>query len=187
VRERAPRRGRGAASELTRRNAVLGGLLVLVLATGLYLWLRDASPPPPRASTPPAGEELPLIDLARLQADRPVPRVGRRDLFEFGAPPTPPPTPRPVFTATPEALGSSPPTPLPSPRLPPLSLRYIGSLENARGLRVAVLLTDRNEVLTGQAGEILANRYRIARIGYESVDLEEVGTGQVRRLPLRGN
>jgi hypothetical protein len=54
-------------------------------------------------------------------------------------------------------------------------------------LRVAVLLTDRNEVLTGQAGEVLANRYRIARIGFESVDLEEVGTGQVRRLPLRGN
>jgi hypothetical protein len=68
-----------------------------------------------------------------------------------------------------------------------LSLRYIGSLENARGLRVAVLLTDHNEVLTGQAGEVLANRYRIARIGFESVDLEEVGTGQVRRLPLRGN
>jgi len=159
--------------------------LVLVLAAGLTLWLRDASPPAPPASTPPTGEELPVIDLARLQADRPESRVGRRDLFEFGAPPTPPPTPRPVATATPEALGPPPPTPPPSPRLPPLSLRYIGSLENSRGLRVAVLLTDHNEVLTGQAGEVLANRYRIARIGFESVDLEELGTGQVRRLPLR--
>ena len=72
-------------------------------------------------------------------------------------------------------------------RLPPLSLKYIGSVENAKGVRVAVLLTDRNEVLTGQPGEVVANRYRIAKIGFESLDLEEIGSGQTRRLPLRGN
>ncbi|MFN8096071.1 MAG: hypothetical protein U0599_28300 [Vicinamibacteria bacterium] len=53
-------------------------------------------------------------------------------------------------------------------------------------MKVAILLTDRREVLTGQAGEVVANRYRIAKIGLESVDLEEVGTGQSRRIPLRG-
>jgi len=50
-----------------------------------------------------------------------------------------------------------------------------------------VLMTDRREVLTGQAGEMVANRYRIARIGLESVDLEDVGSGQSQRIPLRGN
>jgi hypothetical protein len=50
-----------------------------------------------------------------------------------------------------------------------------------------VLLTDRDEVLTGQAGQVIANRYRISRIGIESVDLEDVGTGQSRRIPLRGS
>jgi hypothetical protein len=64
-------------------------------------------------------------------------------------------------------------------------LKYIGSVENGRGARVAVLLTDRNELLTGQAGEVVANRYKIAKIGLESVDIEEVGTGQVKRIPLR--
>jgi hypothetical protein len=186
VQARASLDGRGAASELRRRSVVLGGLLGLVLIAGLSLWRRDGAPPVASAPVPAAGEELPRIDLGRLQADRPAPRVGRRDLFEFGAAPTPPPTPRPAATSTPELLNSSPLAPPPNPRLPPLSLRYIGSLEKA-GLRVAVLLTDRNEILTGQAGEIVANRYRIARIGYESVDLEEVGSGQVRRLPLRGN
>ena len=73
-----------------------------------------------------------------------------------------------------------------TPMLPPLNLRYIGSVENAQGVKVAVLVTDKREVLTGQAGEIVANRYRIARIGLESVDLEDVGTGQSRRIPLRG-
>jgi len=71
--------------------------------------------------------------------------------------------------------------------LPPLNLRYLGSVENRAGVKVAVLLTDRKEVLTGQAGETVANRYRIARIGLESVDLEDVASGQSRRLPLRGN
>jgi hypothetical protein len=79
------------------------------------------------------------------------------------------------------------PTPPPVPRLPPLNLKFIGSVENAKGVRVAVLLTDRNEVLTGQPGQVVANRYKISKIGFESVDLEEVGSGQVRRIPLRGN
>jgi hypothetical protein len=71
--------------------------------------------------------------------------------------------------------------------LPPLSLKYLGSVENRAGVKVAVLLTDRREVLTGRAGDTVANRYRIARIGLESVDLEDVASGQSRRIPLRGN
>ena len=74
-----------------------------------------------------------------------------------------------------------------TPGLPPLKLKYIGSVESKAGVKVAVLLTDRREVLTGQAGQVVANRYRIARIGLESVDLEDVGSGQSRRVPLKGN
>jgi len=130
---------------------------------------------------------VPRIGLERLPHDRPTLRIGQRDIFAFGRPPTPPPTPRPLTTPTPtpdpqEALLAAQAS---VPRLPPLTLKYIGSVENGRGVRVAVLLTDRNELLTGQAGEVVANRYKIAKIGLESVDLEEVGTGQVKRLPLR--
>jgi hypothetical protein len=74
-----------------------------------------------------------------------------------------------------------------TPSLPPLNLKYIGSVENKAGVKVAVLVTDRREVLTGQTGQVVANRYRIARIGLESVDLEDVASGQSRRIPLRGN
>ena len=174
-----------------REIALLGGL-GLVLAVVLFFWLRGSSPPLAAATTatgPASVEDLPRIDLARLTEERPETEVGRRDLFDFGAAPvkdTPPPpvhTPPPVLLATP-----TPGPPLPSvPRLPPLNLKYIGSLERMPGLRVAVLLTDRNEILTGQAGEVVANRYRIVKIGFESVDLQEVGTGDTRRIPLRGN
>jgi hypothetical protein len=68
-----------------------------------------------------------------------------------------------------------------------MNLKFIGSVGNAEGVKVAVLVTERNEVLTGQRGDVVANRYRIANIGIESVDVEDVGTGQSRRIPLKGN
>jgi hypothetical protein len=140
----------------------------------------------------PRPDRLPRIDLDRLPQERPHLEAGRRDLFAFGPPPTPPPTPRPESTATPPPVAIVDPslvlpTPAPVSRLPPLNLKYIGSVENGQGTRVAVLLTDKNELLTGQAGDVVANRYKIAKIGFESVDLEEVGTGQTKRIPLRSN
>ncbi len=71
------------------------------------------------------------------------------------------------------------------PPLPPLNLKFIGSLDNARGLKVAILVTERNEILTGKVGEVVANRYKIGKIGFESVDLEDVTSGQTRRIALR--
>jgi hypothetical protein len=68
-----------------------------------------------------------------------------------------------------------------------MNLKYIGNLESKQGLKVAVLMTDRREVLTGQVGELLANRFRIVKIGLESVDIQELADGRVRRIPLRGN
>jgi hypothetical protein len=92
----------------------------------------------------------------------------------------PVPTPPPVLPVDSAQAASA-------PSLPPLNLKYLGSVENRAGVKVAVLLTDRKEVLTGQTGETVANRYRIARIGLESLDLEDVASGQSRRIPLRGN
>ena len=68
-----------------------------------------------------------------------------------------------------------------------MNLKFIGAVGNALGVKVAVLVTERNEVLTGQAGEVIANRYRIEKIGIESVDLEDVSSGQSRRIPLKGD
>jgi len=178
--------------QLRRRQIILLGLLGVAFAVAAFLWLRGPSRPLAAAPAPSGSiETLPRIDLARLGQERSDTQVGRRDLFEFGAargkdtapppdtvftpPPPPPPTPTP-----------GPPVPI-APRLPPLNVKYVGSLERLPGLRVAVLLTDRNEILTGQAGEVVANRYRIVKIGLESVDLQEVGTGETRRIPLRGN
>lgn len=170
-----------------RLLVVLGVVAALALAPAL--WRRHRSPGAVSVSraTEQAPEPLPRIDLDRLPRQRSELAAGRRDIFAFGPPPTLPPAPAtpPATTAQTVDPTTIVPTPLAGPRLPPLNLKYIGSVENGLGLRVAVLLTDKNELLTGQAGEVVANRYKIAKIGFESVDLEEVGTGQVKRIPLR--
>jgi hypothetical protein len=186
--------------KLSRREKGLLGLLA-VGALGLSAWaLRHSNAAPAVLGRPRAEKPLPpvlRIDLARVDGPRAPNEAGRRDLFEFGAAPkdeqadasppvrvTPPAGAGGVGAGAPgTAVAGGPVT----PSLPPLNLKYIGSVENKAGVKVAVLLTDRKEVLTGQAGQVVANRYRIARIGLESVDLEDVGSGQSRRIPLKGN
>lgn len=175
----------------------MGVLAVVMVAIGVWLLRHSGAAPAvlgrPRAERPVSA--VARIDLARLDAPRGESEAGRRDLFAFGSAseldgdaPLPP-----VVVATPPpggpggAEGGALAGPPAAPGLPPLNLKYIGSVESKAGVKVAVLLTDRREVLTGQAGQVVANRYRIARINLESVDLEDVGSGQSRRIPLKGN
>jgi hypothetical protein len=176
-----------------RRRWIAPGLAVAAAALVGFMVLRNPAPavaPSASAAEAPKGPgrrdpELPRIDLARLDRPRPASGIGRRDLFDFATPPPAPPPPMPSAPAMTEA---PPPVTAPTPPpLSPLNIKYIGAFEGKKGLKVAVLMTDRKEVLTGQAGEVVANRYRIVRIGLESVDVQEVGSEQVRRIPLKGS
>ncbi len=182
---------------LKRREVLLLGVLAVAAVVTFWPQLSGSGAAPAVLSRSRPADPLPpvsRIDLARLEQPRTEVEVGRRDLFTFGppdpggfeAPPeaAPPPVPRmtpPPGTGPSGALGAG------RASLPPLNLKFIGSVGNAQGVKVAVLVTEGNEVLTGQPGEVVANRYRISRIGIESVDLEDVGTGQSRRVPLKGN
>ena len=176
------------------QQGAAAAVLALGLAAAFYFWARSGTPStasadgtPPRGPAGPVGTEpdLPRIDLGRLESSKGRSGAGRRDLFDFGVPPTPPPTPVPAVVATPAGPPTPPPAPTPTP-LPPLTVRYVGAIEDKRGLKVAVFLTDKEEVLTGQAGQLVGNRFRIVRIGLESVDIQEVGSEQTRRIPLGG-
>ena len=140
-----------------------------------------------RSRPGPAESPLPVIDFARIANPPPAPGLGTRDLFDFAAPP-PPPVPLPGSAEGGDPKPHEPPpitvpTPMPPP---PLNIKYIGAVER-RGVKVAMLMTERSEVLTGQVGEVVGNRFRIVKIGLESVDIQEVGSDQVRRIPLKGN
>ena len=186
--------------KLSRRERGLLGLAALAAVAVTGWALRHSDNAPAMLGRPRATAPLPpvaRIDLARIDAPPGEDTAGHRDLFAFGratepeADPAPPPVVAsplgPPSAGGAAGIGDSVAAGPVVPSLPPLSLKYIGSVENKAGVKVAVLITDRREVLTGQAGEVVANRYRIARIGLESVDLEDVGTGQSRRIPLKGN
>jgi hypothetical protein len=176
------------------RRAAYAGAVGVVLALAAYALTRGdrgaaVSLSLPGATRAPkvAEAELPRIGLDRLQKPHGGIELGKRDIFDFGPPPpTPPPPPRP-------------PTPVPTPAAedaaaamaaaaPPMNVKYIGTLaDDERGVKVAVLLNDRKEVLTGGVGEVVANRFRIVSIGLESVDLQDMGSNRVQRIPLKGN
>lgn len=178
---------------MVRQRGVAIGLVVLAAVAWVWAWRRmgathaPAAPETARVEAP--ADELPRIDLARLSAPRGGTEAGQRDIFGFGperdstaaasAAAPPPPTTMTVATPAPEVVVA--------PQVPPLNVKYVGTLERKDGLRVAILLTDRQEVLTGQAGEMVANRFRIVKIGYESVDIQDVGSDRVRRIPYKGN
>jgi hypothetical protein len=167
----------------------LGGVVVLSV---VYLVFGGDKRP---AAAPPAGgergarasvePELPRVGLERVQPAYARSSGGaQRDVFDFGR------EPRPEPVVDPRASQPAPeptPTPVPTPTpLPVLNVKYIGSLEK-KGLKVAFFMTEKKEVLSGQAGETVMNRFRVVRIGLESVDVQQVGADQVQRLPLKGN
>jgi hypothetical protein len=174
------------------RRAVYAGFAVLAAVLAVYVLSRGGragavSLALPGSSRTPraASAELPRIGLDRLQKPYGGIEMGKRDIFDFGpAPPTPPPPPAPP-TPIPTAVAEA--TPM-APTLPPMNVKYIGSLaDNEKGVKVAILLNDRREVLTGGVGEVVANRFRIVSIGLESVDLQDMGSNRVQRIPLKGN
>lgn len=149
----------------------------------------------PGASDGLAGREraaLPRIGLDRIDSRAEGAETApARDIFQFGRAQAAEPAAAPATAPAPPAA-LAPPSPFtPNSAAPaavtPFAVRYVGTVER-QGLRVAVLLSeDRKEILTGREGDTVANRLRIVKIGFESVDVQDVGSDRVRRIPLRGN
>jgi hypothetical protein len=114
----------------------------------------------------------PEVHLRALDEDKPMPEnAGGRDLFRFRPKASPPP---PVAVARPPA-NTAPDVPPAS--IPGIALRFIGLVE-AQAKRIAIL-SDGRGIYQGREGDIIEGRYRILRIGVESIDMALVdGTGR---------
>lgn len=108
------------------------------------------------------------VQLDRLAAVRPGPAGTRRNPFVFQSRAAPPPEPvdRPVSMAAP-SVNALPPGP---PAMAPIGLKFIGIVESGAGVKLAVL-TDGRVVSHGQEGDIIDGRYRILKIGVESIEI----------------
>ena len=71
------------------------------------------------------------------------------------------------------------------PGPPPIQLKFFGTVDTPRGAKVAAL-TDGKAVFHGREGDIIDGRYRIVRIGVESIVLEYADGRGRTTIPLRG-
>lgn len=171
-----------------RRRQLIGlGLLLIVLAAGWSYWISSGPQPAAtraggvaRRPAPGAGapaEALPPAEevrLASLEHQRDEPSTATRNPFKFGrraagtAQPTEPGT---ISTTAPPPV-VPPPAPTGPPPPPPIPLKFIGVLEKGEGLKWAVLsVGDGRGPLHGKEGDIIDGRYRILKIGTESIDM----------------
>ena len=166
-----------------RRNLILLGAVLVVLAGVGYRQFAFTSSGEPAASNQssqqrqaPArggastgpGVTAPDVHLDALNAERPKPSGGDRNLFRF-KPKAPPPPPvvdrRPPPTQTPVAQApSGPPAP------PPIALKFLGTI-NSEGKTLAILSDGQGPAMYGIEGGTIAGRYRIVRVGVESVEV----------------
>ena len=192
-----------ATSRVTPRTLLLAALTVAAAVVLVAIWPRGtadipgSSPLGPRDTPAGAGTDPavpPALGLEDMDAARAAP-ANRRDLFRLGsAAPDPQPgleggqgTPggtapvggrRGAPTPPPAAIEMPPVDPGP----PPITLRFVGLTQTAKG--VVASLSDGKFVYNAREGEIVEGRWRIVKIGAESLVIERVdGTG---RQTLRG-
>ena len=173
----------------TRQLAMLG-LAMLALA---YTWTRvvgggpaspagtattpaarsqpssNTSKAPPSAPAVAARKTMPEpVELGKLQETAP-PSETTRNPFRFGARPAPPPPP----AREPPPKPVVPPGPPPPPPIPPIALKFIGRLVVGSQI-VAVLSDSKGTVFNAVEGQIVDGRYRVVKIGSESLVIEYV-------------
>jgi hypothetical protein len=164
-----------------RRQAIFGVLvLVLVLALAALLVFRPWRSPTAaaggassrrvaRVASTPGPAPVPDVRLDALDAERPRPESRERNPFRFkpSAPPPPPAVPpgviRPGVDAAPPPSGPPPP--------PPIGLKFIGIVEALGQAQKIAVLSDGRNVFHGREGDIIEGRYRILRIGAESLEI----------------
>jgi hypothetical protein len=169
------------ATERTRQ-LVLGALVLGLVVVIVKVWPGTSAAPGPASNraagpsgaksaqanaTPPAPA---AVHLDALNGERPKPERAERNLFRFKekAPPAPPP---PVQRAEPTepVIQAGPP---PAPTIAPITLKFIGIVEApSHGERIAILSDGRNAPFYGKEGAIIEGRYRILKIGVESVEI----------------
>jgi hypothetical protein len=169
-----------------RRNQIVLAALVLVLATvGYRTWTSTSASPAAssnaRGATATAGgsrdnasgADAASVHLQALEQDRPKPGGHERDLFRYKpkAPPPPPPSAaRPPSTAP--VAPAAPPVPAGPPPPPPITLKFIGVIERGAGQpKLAILSDGMGPPITGEEGGTVAGKYRILRIGAESIEM----------------
>jgi hypothetical protein len=115
---------------------------------------------------------------------------GSRNLFAAGPPPPAALPPEPAMKIAgmgKRPAGPEPPPPPPAPQLPPppppITLKYYG-YSSAKDNRKHAFFLDGDDILVAAEGETVKKRYRVVRIGVNSVVMEDTQFKHEQTLPL---
>ena len=127
--------------------------------------------------------------LAKVQAVEP--QGARRNLFQFGAPPPPPASKDPEPKIIPKPPGTElaaeapkPVKPAGPPPAPPIPLTYYGYSSRKGESRKRAFFLDGDDILVAAEGETVKRRYKVVRIGVNSVVMEDTEHKSEQTLPL---
>ena len=181
-----------------RRVVWLGATLMLALIAVIVA--RSGSDAPiaraPRAPAPAApaakqAETMPPaeVNIKALSVERGRPSEAARDPFQFGAKRAPEPavTPKRIPGVPDDQVGAPPPPRVPAgpPPPPPITLKFIGLVQKADGTKFAVL-SDGKRVIHGTEGEEIEGRYKIWKIGTESIEIAYIDGRGRQTIRLTG-
>jgi hypothetical protein len=115
--------------------------------------------------------QTPDVRLSALSQERVKPSDAERNLFRFKAKVVPPSA---ATTAANTATALPPAGPPAAPIVPPIPLKFIGVVVTTEKAQTFAVLRDDRGVYHGREGDIIEGRYRILKIGAESIDLAYV-------------
>ena len=169
---------------ISRRQIALLVIVAAAAVTALTLGLGgDSQAERGRGPSNRAGQrgaaalpDVPVVDLRleRLHEAREDLPESKRDPFRFRPKPPPPPPPRSAAATAPPPSRppefTAPPVPAGPPPPPPITIKFIG-LAVISGQRVGMFRDVAGNTFQGKEGDIIEGRYRLLRIGTDSVEV----------------
>lgn len=179
-------------------------VVLMLVAAGVWFWdfrsnnsvASDGNPMAQVKNDPVLNVENPQIRLDEIgKARKTEYNSGGRNIFSLTAAPSPASTQRQhVAAADPPKVWNTPcglygpckevvPPPPPPLVLPP-NVKYFGYGVVPNGTARRAFFSDGEQVYVVSEGEILLNRFRILKIGNNSVQFEEPSSGRIGTAPL---
>jgi hypothetical protein len=121
----------------------------------------------------------------------------RRSIFDFGQAPPPPSEAKPAVAAAKGPKAPNPLTPPPSdpqpvasntppapPQAPPVPMKFFGYVSPTKQPTKKAFFVEGEDIHIVQEGDVVKNRYKIVRIGVNSVVVEDLQFKSQQTLPL---
>jgi hypothetical protein len=179
-----------------RRALWLGATVIAALVAVMAVRsMGNSTPTPPArpgaaqpgrpAAQPAAAQATADVNLEALTRSRGEPATQGRNPFRFQPKPPPPPPPGVRGPAQTTEAAPMPVVPAGPPPPPPIPLKFIGLVEKADGTKIAVL-SDGRRTHSGVEGQEIDGRYRIVKIGNESIEMAYIDGRGRQTIRLTG-